>query len=111
MAGVEFPSEIHAAAARLGPQVTERAIKLSLTQSRAEAWIRDASEGMDRDDLDPPILSFLALLALRARFLVDMAAAKAGLTMRHSADENERLRKQAFKFAHEIDSADENKWH
>jgi hypothetical protein len=108
--GVKFEPAIQLAASRLGPRVTERAIKLALTQSHAELWVSQAW-AIEKNERDSVILSFLALLSLRARFLVDMAAEKAGLSMRHSEDEIERLRKEAFKFAHEIDSADEKSWH
>jgi len=110
MGGIPFPPAIHAAAARLGPRITERAIKLELTQQRAESYIFDASDFVDTDDLNSKILSFFPLLSLRARYLVDMAAERTGLAMRHSEDEMERLLKEAMKFAHEIDSADESKW-
>jgi hypothetical protein len=110
ISGLPFPPAIHAAAARLGPRTTERAIKLELTQQRAESYVYDASDFVDGDDLNPKILSFFPLLSLRARHLVDMAAERTGLGMRHPADEMERLRKEASKFAHEIDSAHESKW-
>jgi hypothetical protein len=110
MSGIVFDPKIHTAAARLGPRVTERAIKLALTQARAEAYVGDVSGHIEEDELNEKIISFLSLLCLRARFLVDLAAEKAGLRMRHSEEEMERLRKQAFKSAHEIDSADETRW-
>jgi hypothetical protein len=66
--------------------------------------------GFDPAELNERIISFLSLLSLRARWLVDLAAEKAGLQMRHSTEEIDRLRKQAFKFAHEIDAADEKRW-
>lgn len=111
MSGVSFDRAVHAAAARLGPQITERAIKLQLTQSRAETWVSESSGYIEKDEVDNAILSFLALLSLRARFLVDLAAEKAGLTMRHSEDELERLRIEALKLGHEIDSSNEKMWH
>jgi hypothetical protein len=114
MSGIAFDPKIQAAAARLGPRVTERAIKLELTKARAEAYVsevgRDLGSNIEEDELNQRIISFLSLLCLRARFLVDLAAETAGLRMRHSEGEMERLRKQAFKFAHDIDSADDTRW-
>jgi hypothetical protein len=37
MTGIVFDPAIHASAARLGPRVTERAIKLEMTKTRAES--------------------------------------------------------------------------
>jgi hypothetical protein len=111
IAGIPFPEEIHSAAAKLGARITERAIKLEITQHRAESYMMDASDFADADDyLDHEVISFMSLLSLRARYLVDMAAERIGLNMRHSDEEMDRLRKQSMKFAHEIDSADETKW-
>lgn len=111
MTGIDFDPAIHLNAARLGSQVTARAIKLAVTKTRAEQHVGDVSGFYDTNDLNRMILSFSYLLALRARYLVDMAAEKADLAMRHSEDEIERLRMPAFEYAHEIDSADETKWH
>jgi hypothetical protein len=111
ISGVVFDPAIHASAARLGPRVTERAIKLEMTKTRAEAYVSDIAGHVEGNELDQIILSFLALLSLRARYLVDMAAERAGLAMRHPLSDMERLLKESFKHAHEIDSADETKWY
>jgi len=110
MSDIAFDPKIQTAAGRLGPRVTERAIKLELTKARAEAYVKEASGDLEEDELKQRIISFLSLLCLRARFLADLAAETSGLRMRHPEEEMERLRKQAFKFAHDIDSADETRW-
>jgi hypothetical protein len=109
MGGIVFDPAIHTSAARLGSRVTERAIKLEITKNRAETYVSNAAGYVD--ELDEVVLSFLALLSLRARYLADMAAEKVGLAMRHPEGDMERLRKESFKHAHEIDSGDETKWY
>jgi hypothetical protein len=110
MYGIPFPPEIHSSAARLGERITERAIKLELTKQRAESWVMGASEFLDTEEISEKILSFFALISLRARFLTDLAAEKVHLKMRHSEDDLDRLRKEALKFQHEIDSGNEAQW-
>jgi hypothetical protein len=109
--GVAFNPSIHASAARLGSKITERAIKLEMTQTRAEEYVDDVSGVVDRNDLDQQILSFLALLSLRARFLADLAAQAVGIAMRHPQKDMDRLLKEAMKHSDEIDSGDENSWY
>ncbi len=82
-----------------------------MTKDRAEAYVTDAGGYIDREDLDQSILSYLALLSLKARYLVDLAAAKAGMSATHPQDEMDQLLKEAQKRSFEIDSGDENKWH
>jgi hypothetical protein len=110
MDGLPLPPAIHSSAARLGERVTERAIKLELTKQRAESWVMGASDFLDTAEVNEKILSFFALLSLRARYLADLAAEKVGLQMRHADEEFERLRKEAFKFQHEIDADNDNQW-
>ncbi|OAF13917.1 hypothetical protein AXW67_18215 [Bradyrhizobium neotropicale] len=109
--GIDFPSAIHSAAARLGPRITERAIKLEVTKTRAERYVADASDFVENYELDQKILSFLALLSLRARHLCDMAAEKVGLAMRHPEDDMDRLLKESMHHMHEIDSGSEANWY
>jgi hypothetical protein len=110
MHGIAFPPEIHSSAARLGERITERAIKLELTKQRAESYVMGASEFLDTEDVNEKMLSFFALLSLRARFLADLAAEKVDLKMRHAEGDLERLRREALKFQHEIDSGNEAQW-
>ncbi|TAI63463.1 hypothetical protein [Bradyrhizobium sp. Leo170] len=109
--GIEFPPAIHSSAARLGPRITERAIKLEITKTRAEEWVADASGYIDEEELNEKILSFLALLSLRARYLADLAAEKVGLAMRHPQEDMERLLKEGTKHGYEIDSGSEANWY
>lgn len=111
MYGVDFPSAIHASAARLGPRITERAIKLEMTKTRAEEYVSGASGIVESDEVDQAILSFLALLSLRARYLADLAAEKVGLAMRHPQEDMDRLLKEAMKQSYQIDSGDEKSWY
>ncbi|MGY3575506.1 hypothetical protein [Bradyrhizobium sp. USDA 4504] len=111
MSGVNFPAAIHAAAARLGPSITERAIKLETCKTRAEGYVHEGSGHIDRFELDQSILSFLALLSLRARYLVDQASERVGLRARHPKDDMDRLLKEAMKHMHEIDSGNEESWY
>ncbi|WP_024577957.1 MULTISPECIES: hypothetical protein [unclassified Afipia] len=111
MRGLTLDPKIRAAAAQLGSEVSQRAIKLEVTKDRAEAYVTDAGGYIDREDLDQSILSYLALLSLKARYLVDLAAAKAGMSATHPQDEMDQLLKEAQKRSFEIDSGDENKWH
>jgi hypothetical protein len=111
MAGIVFEPRIHASAARLGSPVTERAIKLEMTKIRAETYVKTAAGHLEPEELNPIVLSFLALLSLRARYLADMAAEKVGLAMRHPQDDMDRLVKESLKHSHEIDSSDETKWY
>jgi len=112
---VEFNPKIHAAAARLGSAVTARAIKLEMTKFRAEEFVSDmltdVDDGDEMEQLNNQILSFFALLSLRARYLADMAAEKVGIKMRHPQDDMDRLLKEAMVHSHEIDSGDENGWY
>lgn len=110
MHGIAFPPAMHSAAARLGEQITGRAIKLELTKQRAENCVEGATGFLDIYDVNQRILSFLALLSLRARWLIDLAAERVGIQMRHADDHLERLRKEAFKFQDEIDSGNEAQW-
>ena len=82
MSGVAFDPKIHFAAARLGPRITERAIKLALTKTRAEAYVATWSGEIEEHELNDKIISYLSLLCLRARFLADLASEKAGLRAR-----------------------------
>lgn len=107
----DFDSSIHAAAAGLGPKVTARAIKLEMTKFRAEEYVDDVAGEIDTDELNQEILSFLALLSLRARYLADMAAEKVGIAMRHPQEDMDRLLKEAMMHSYEIDSGDENSWY
>jgi hypothetical protein len=66
---------------------------------------------VDEPDVNDHILSFLALLSLKARYLIDMAATEAGLSRSHPTELMERLLKESIKHSHEIDSGDESKWH
>lgn len=114
MHGVEFPSAIHLCAARLGPRVTERAIKLEITKTRAEQYVTDFvdnSDFADEPELDEDILSFLALISLRARYLTDLVAEKVGLAMRHPQEDMDRLLKEAMKQSYKIDSGSETSWY
>lgn len=109
--GIEFPPAIHSSAARLGPRITERAIKLEIAKTNAEEWVAQASGLIDEQELNERILSFFALISLRARYLADMAAEKVGLAMRHPQDDMDRLLKEATKHQHEIDSGSESNWY
>lgn len=110
-----FDPKIHAAAARLGPDVTARAIKLEMTKFRAQEYIDDMLTDVDGDDeaaeLNHQTLSFLALLSLRARYLADMAARKVGIPMKHPQSDMDRLLKEAVVHSSEIDSGDESSWY
>jgi hypothetical protein len=111
MSNIEFDPKIHSAAARLGPGVTARAIKLEMTKFRAEEYVDDVAGDIDEDELNQEILSFLALLSLRARYLADMAAEKVGISMRHPQDDMDRLLKEGTKHSYLIDSGDEESWY
>lgn len=111
MGGIELPSSIHGSAARLGGRVTERAIKLQITKLSAENYVSDMGGYVNEQDLNQQILSFLALLSLRARYLADMAAEKAGIAMRNSKEDMERLLQESIKHSFEIDSGDESSWY
>jgi hypothetical protein len=111
MHGITFNPAIHASAARLGSKVTQRAIKLEMTQTRAEGYVSDVAGYVDEAELNEEILSFLALLSLRARYLADLAAEKTGMAMRHPQEDMDRLIKEAMKHSSQIDSGDENSWY
>jgi hypothetical protein len=111
MDGITFNPAIHASAARLGSKVTQRAIKLEMTQTRAEGYVSDVAGYIDEAELNGEILSFLALLSLRARYLADLAAEKTGMVMRHAQEDMDRLLKEAMKHSSQIDSGDENSWY
>jgi hypothetical protein len=70
--------EIHSCAARLGQDITEWAIRLEITKLNAESFVLAARDYLGEEDLPSKIPSFLALLSLRARDLVDAAAKKSG---------------------------------
>jgi hypothetical protein len=110
MGGTTLNPAIRNCAARLGSAVAERAIKLEVTKARAESFIAEASGYIDEMEINEQTLSFLALLALKARWLVDMAAKEAGLSRSHPQELMDRLLKESMKHSHEIESGDETKW-
>ncbi|MGY4257380.1 hypothetical protein ACVI1L_004448 [Bradyrhizobium sp. USDA 4516] len=110
LADLTFDPAVHTHASRLGPAITQRAIKLEMTLARAKTYLSKAYDHLDSGDVDQQMLSFLALLSLRARHLIDMAANQTGMTMRYPRSDMERLLKLATKHSHEIDSGDEGSW-
>ncbi|MBR1033044.1 hypothetical protein [Bradyrhizobium liaoningense] len=106
-----FPPGLHSSAAVLGPKITERAIKLEVLKARAEDYIRRAADYIDGGELDDAIISFLALLSLRARYLSDLTAEKAGIAARFPKEEMERLLKEALRHQHLVDSGSESDWY
>jgi hypothetical protein len=111
MRGTKLDPRIQEISARLGPQVAGKAIKLEVLKDRAERYIYEAAGFVDEDDLDQSIISFLALLSLRARTLVDMAASEAKLAMSHPASDLDRLTTHALRHASAIDSGNETMWY
>lgn len=110
LAGIDLDAEVRKNAAALGPIVATRAIKLDLTKRRCVADLQDSAPYDDRADLDERLLSYFALLSLRARYLVDLAAVEAGLSISHPQSEMDQLLKEAIKFGYEVDEGDEKSW-
>jgi hypothetical protein len=81
---VTFPSGIHAVAAKLGALTTEQAIKLELLTDRVVRTSISYANGDPECGRDPEVQidelrGSFALLDLRARLLVDVAAEQRGL--------------------------------
>src|SRR5664279_3855869 len=71
MSGMTLSPAIRNCASRLEGAVAERAIKFEVMKARAEAHVAGSSGYIDEEDLNQQMLSFFALLSLKARWLVD----------------------------------------
>ena len=113
LSGIKLGPTIRSAAALLGPEIGRRTVKLEITKTRAESYVSNVyiEDIEDKQELDEQILSFFALLSLRARWIVDMAAKAAGLAISHDPEELERLLAEATKHSFEIESGDELRWY
>lgn len=111
MQGLDIDPAIRASASQLSAQVAERTIKLEVIKDRAVAYFAGAAGFEDEDDLNDQLLSFFALLALKARYLIDLAAKDAALRPTHPEADMAELLKAATKHGYLIDSGDELRWY
>lgn len=109
--GLEIDPLIRIYAGQLSTEVAERAIKLEVIKDRAATYFRNAAGVEEEDALNDQLLSFFALLALKARYLADLAAKDAELRLRHPEEDMAYLLKAAEKHGYLIDSGDNLRWY
>lgn len=110
---LQLPAECNRNAAVLGGEVAARVLKIQVLKTRIENALRfDFGVGCPADMKEAPdkLVSWLALLELRARYAADLAAKTAGLPVSHTEGELEALLKSAMRHMPDIDSGDMDRW-
>jgi hypothetical protein len=85
--------------------------KLEVVRDSAISYFNFVIGNLDENDLNDELLSFFALLELKARYLIDLAAGDAGFRLRHPDADMQGLLKASTKHGRIIDSGDELSWY